>query len=845
MRKQFTLLLLLLMPLLTFAQGVTVPKNVYFADVHLKLSDGAQQEVQKKVDALHRNQTYFKLKVELADAYFPIIERVFKEEGVPDDFKYLALQESGLMGDAVSTSNAVGYWQFKKEAAADFNLRMDNVVDERRHIIEASRGAARYFKRSNNYYNNWFNALLSYYLGYSGAKNYTSTQDNGGKNMDITEKSHPYVLTFLAHKIAYDSFVGKSTPAVSLRELRATPGQSLADIALATKTDYPELERYNKWMLGNTIPSDKDYYVMVPVRRGGNEGDLLASSNHDKTPIRRAGAVMAASMVKRNGLNALVARDGDTKDKLALQAGISTRRFLKYNDMHSFDAIQEGALYYIEPKKTDAETEFHVVQPGENMQQIAQHYGIKLNYLQFKNRMSRNEAPVPGRVLWLQERRPYATPVEVRDLNKQQIASATVPNSYNKPTTTTKTQVSKSTAVVQKPQPKENIFTRFFNSLKRRTKQPEEEKEVIAVEPATVKEPVAIVPAAAPHTAPIAASTTEESAEKVATEQQESITSDTAATKLITAAPAEEESQIEALAETEEEKMPDIVASVTTNPVPANEASKAVLYPGSSKASPDTIAQQEPADWPMQTPEAGEETIAPARKNNEAILAETATATEDTIFKETPAPAATVIKLATATKPLAKPAAQPAPARHIVQQGQTLYSISRMYAVTTNDISRWNNLGEEPLKIGQELLIAEPLVTPTQATPAAAYTAPAKANNGIHTVAAGETLYQISKMYKVTLEELRQWNSLPDNSIRLRQELRVVAPTETVTTGETEEAAPASTFSGSSAYHTVAPGESMYQISRKYGVTIKDVMQWNNKSDFSVSAGEKLLIKKK
>ena len=219
MNKSFSsLLALLFLPLLALAQLVTVPKNVYFADIHLRISDGAQEEIQKKVDALHRNQMYFKMKVDLADAYFPVIERVFKEEGVPDDFKYLALQESGLLGDAVSTSNAVGYWQFKREAALDFNLRMDNKIDERRHIVEASRGAAKYFLRSNKYYNNWFNSLLSYYLGYSGAKPYTSPSDNGARRMDVTEKSHPYVVTFLAHKIAYDAFVGKANPpALSLR----------------------------------------------------------------------------------------------------------------------------------------------------------------------------------------------------------------------------------------------------------------------------------------------------------------------------------------------------------------------------------------------------------------------------------------------------------------------------------------------------------------------------------------------------------------------------------------------------------------------------------------------------
>ncbi|MBF9253416.1 LysM peptidoglycan-binding domain-containing protein [Pontibacter sp. 172403-2] len=829
MRKQSILLFLLLMPLLVFAQDITVPKNVYFADIHLKLSDGAQQEIQKKVDALHRNQTYFKMKVELADAYFPIIERVFKEEGVPDDFKYLALQESGLVGDAVSTSNAVGYWQFKKEAAADFNLRMDNVVDERSHIIAASRGAARYFKRSNNYYNNWFNALLSYYLGYTGAKDYTSPLDKGAKNMNITEKSHPYVLTFLAHKIAYDNFVGKNTPAVSLRELRATPGQSLADIALATKTDYPELERYNKWLLGNTIPSDKDYYVMVPVRNGGSEGDLFASNN-SKTPVRRTGPVMAASMVKRNGLNALVARAGDTKDKLALQAGLSTRRFLKYNDMRSFDSIEEGAIYYTEPKKTDAETEYHVVQPGESMQQIAQHYGIKLNYLLFKNRMSRSEAPVPGRVLWLQKRRPYATPVEVRDLNRQQVASTAAPDSYNKPVATRTTEATKTTAAVHDKKPKENIFTRFINRLTGRTKQPEKEPEVIAAEPEIVKQPVA--------TDPTPAMATEIPAEETAAAQQAP-----AVPGKVTQ--AETEGQIKAQPETEKEETLETAAPVTTSP--AAKTNKAGLYPGTAKATPDTTTQQEAAGWPVQTSETEAaitaEAIEPAQETDGAIPAETIMAAEDTIFKETPAAAATTVKPAP-TKPLAEPTTQPAPTRHVVQQGQTLYSISRMYAVSINDISRWNNLGEEPLKVGQELLIAEPLAVPAQSGPAETYAAP-EAANGLHTVAAGETLYQISKMYNVTPEQLRTWNNLPDNSIRLGQELRVAAPIETATPAQTEEKTPASTFKGSSTYHTVAPGESMYQISRSYGVTIKDIMEWNNKSDFAVSAGEKLLIKKK
>ncbi len=801
MRKQFALFLLLLMPLLAFAQGITVPKNVYFADVHLKISDRGQQEIQKKVDALHRNQTYFKIKVELADAYFPIIERVFKEENVPDDFKYLALQESGLLGDAVSTSNAVGYWQFKKEAASDFNLRINNIVDERRHIIEASRGAAKYFKRSNNYYDNWLLTLLSYLEGYSGAKAYAKASDKGTKKMDITEASHPYVLTFLAHKIAYDSFVGKNTPAVSLRELRATPGQSLADIALATKTDYPELERYNKWLLGSTIPSDKDYYVLVPVRKAGPVGDLLAA-NTTEVPARRINtATGMAAMVKRNGLSALVARPGDTRAQLASQAGISSRRFLKYNDMHDFDKIQEGTLYYVEPKKSSAETEFHVVQPGESMQQISQHYGVKLSHLQFNNRMSRSEIPAPGRVLWLQKRRPVATPVEVRELNKQQLATA---GSYNTTAANTQTQVA-ATTVVEKQEPKGNIFTRFFNSLKGKKNNPETSPDPVAAAP--IYQPVTTAPAT-----PVAYNE-----EKV---------------PAVTQAP-----------EVPEASANTAQPPVTPEPVNVTPAKPAAIYPGKTPAA-EVSTSQDAVSWPIRAPEK-EAADMPMHGTETSLSPENETTNEATPLAGDNELSKTQ---AASTVPAAKAVAPPL---HVVKQGETLYTISRMYAVTINDLNRWNNLGDEPLKIGQHIVLEEPLATQqTTAIPAETEAVP---SNGVHTVAAGETLYQLAKKYGVTLAELRDWNHLANNTLGLGQELRVVAPeTETApdedtsTTPEATEEAPVVTTSApSSGYHTVLAGESMYQISRKYGITIKDIMAWNNKSDFAVSAGEKLLVKKK
>ena len=63
-----------------------------------------------------------------------MIERILKEEEMPDDLKYLALQESALIPDAVSSSNAVGFWQFKKETAEDYGLTVNDKIDERKNM---------------------------------------------------------------------------------------------------------------------------------------------------------------------------------------------------------------------------------------------------------------------------------------------------------------------------------------------------------------------------------------------------------------------------------------------------------------------------------------------------------------------------------------------------------------------------------------------------------------------------------------------------------------------------------------------------------------------------------------
>ncbi|AKQ46366.1 hypothetical protein TH63_13215 [Rufibacter radiotolerans] len=745
MKKSLSLLLLSLLCWVARAQSPVVPNNIYFADMHLEIKESARVEIQKNVDALIKHPAYFQKKVELADAYFPFVEQALKQEGVPTDFKYLVLQESGLVSDAVSTSNAVGFWQFKEGSATELGIKVNSQVDERKHIIESSRGAAKYLVRSNAYYKNWFNSLLSYYQGLTGTKALTKTSDIGAKKMEVTAQTNKYLLTFLAHKVAYENAIGKNpNPTITLQPVKAVAGQTLTEIAMAAQADAAEVERYNKWLLASRVPSDKEYTVMVPQLSGAPRPVIAQASSPvwKSSSTARTSAKPRASVMKPNDsiskikgffatlkakltgqpqeLKSIVAQPGDTKDMLALQGNISTSKFLQVNDMSSYDPIVPGQTYYLQAKNSRTlNPEYHEAQPGETMHSVSQKYGIKLKKLLSKNRMTSKERLEPGRMVWLKETRPESIPVEIRPQLQDEPVSAP--------------------------------------------------REVIAQKPAPAAQPAASKPATASTSSKPAAISV--------------VVEDTTAAPYVRKA-------IEDV---------DVAAPV----VSSNTQYPSKKTTGATKpAAPlERKAPDEPATAELET--------------SAAVVGATS---------------------------------------HVVEKGETLYAISRKYGVSMEDLLAWNNLdGSAPLALGKELVLVGPAnqisaVETIGSAPAKAPATSAPANRpaaGVkeHTVVAGETLYAISRKYGVTLQNLQEWNELGTGAISVGQVLQVTAPETTPTVAPAQ--APTAKPAAGVVTHKVAPGESMYAISRKYGVTIKEIMEWNNKSDFSVTLGENLIVKPK
>ena len=151
----------------------------------LHISENISSTIQSEVDALHLNKKYFEIFIDRINIYFPIIERILDEEEMPNDLKFLALQESSLKSEAVSSSNAVGFWQFKKETGEEYGLVINDKIDERKNIVSSTRAASRYIKNSNFLFENWIFSILSYLEGLSGAKAIVDPKLYGAKRMNI------------------------------------------------------------------------------------------------------------------------------------------------------------------------------------------------------------------------------------------------------------------------------------------------------------------------------------------------------------------------------------------------------------------------------------------------------------------------------------------------------------------------------------------------------------------------------------------------------------------------------------------------------------------------------------
>ena len=370
----------------SYAQTPQVPHKIHFAGMSLTIRDDARREIQKDVDALTKHKRYFEMSTERAKTYFPIIEKIFREEQLPEDFKFLALQESSLTPDAVSVSNAVGFWQFKDYTAQEMGMRVDNLIDERMNIVSATYGAARYIKQNNWRFNNWLLALQAYQMGAGGVERSMGEKYNGDNHMEITSETYWYVKKYLAHKVAFEN-VCRGTPKLNVGLYETKSEKRLSEIANEVSVDENVLKEYNKWVKQGTIPNDKPYHLVIP---GGSLmldfNSLTLSSERASKATPKTKVILRSEVTTViNGVGAIQANAGETLSAIALRAGLDVSQFIQFNDMSIDQEIQSGSFYFVKRKKKQNPLGTYHTRVGDDLWSVSQQFGVRLKNLKKLN----------------------------------------------------------------------------------------------------------------------------------------------------------------------------------------------------------------------------------------------------------------------------------------------------------------------------------------------------------------------------------------------------------------------------------------------------------------------------
>ena len=188
-------------PQLLRVEALNIPNHMTFAGEQVPLEDA---DVRERLDREIHVNTYWHsnmlLMIKKANRFFPEIELLLKKYKLPDDFKYLAVAESGL-DNVKSHAGASGFWQFMKGTGKEYGLEINNYVDERYNLELATKVAAQYLVHSKELFGSWTNAAAAYNLGNAGIQKQMERQDaTDYYSLLLNSETGRYVFRILAFK---------------------------------------------------------------------------------------------------------------------------------------------------------------------------------------------------------------------------------------------------------------------------------------------------------------------------------------------------------------------------------------------------------------------------------------------------------------------------------------------------------------------------------------------------------------------------------------------------------------------------------------------------------------------
>lgn len=255
-----------------------VPVEVRFAGETIKLNRADLRErMDREITAFTYSHQLTLLMIKRANRYFPIVEPILKECGVPDDLKYLMVIESNLSPLAKSSVGAAGMWQFMPETGRKYGLEVNANIDERYNIEKATRAACAYLKESYDMYGDWMTVAASYNAGQNGITRRLEQQGvTRAMDLWLVEETSRYMFRILTAKMVLENpkvygFMLKRSqlyPYIAPKTVITTT-QQIDDLTAFAKehgVTIAQLKEENPWLREYTMnnKSGRTYRIRIP-----------------------------------------------------------------------------------------------------------------------------------------------------------------------------------------------------------------------------------------------------------------------------------------------------------------------------------------------------------------------------------------------------------------------------------------------------------------------------------------------------------------------------------------------------------------------------------------------------
>ncbi len=257
-------------------QSYKLPDSVTFAGERMPLENiDTRESLDREILTSAYRHSSTILIIKRANRYLPVIEKILKENNIPDDFKYLAAAESEY-SNMVSPVGATGFWQIMESTGREDGMEINSVVDERYNLERSTQFACDYFKKSYEKYGNWTMAAASYNGGRSAVAEQIEIQkQNNYYDLLLTEETARFIFRAVAYKLVisnpenYGFDINKIELYPELKCFDVKIDSTITDFSdFAEKfgTNYKLLKLLNPWLRKPYLTGrpDKEYIIKIP-----------------------------------------------------------------------------------------------------------------------------------------------------------------------------------------------------------------------------------------------------------------------------------------------------------------------------------------------------------------------------------------------------------------------------------------------------------------------------------------------------------------------------------------------------------------------------------------------------